>query len=189
MLLKEIWSILPICHFMFFDRYWSHIQDLQDFNRRIVGVFRRPSFRKFVKILEFHNSEIYKNSTSPKWFCIFLILLRYPGVPKNRNNCFGGRGHVRKSLNHRNEEFRSLPRANRIVIRPNWTGIILRSFYTYDFHKITIKMAQQMPQHAFANVLWFFYDFPGGQHKFQDILFENLLALTSELSLRALLAY
>ena len=36
----------PNYDFMFFDRYWSHIQDFRDSIRRIVGFCRRPSFRK-----------------------------------------------------------------------------------------------------------------------------------------------
>ena len=36
-------------NFMFFDWYWSHIQDFQDFIQRIVGMFRRPSVRKLTK--------------------------------------------------------------------------------------------------------------------------------------------
>ena len=38
--LTDIWPILPICHFMFFDRYWFHIQDFQDLRRRIFIICR-----------------------------------------------------------------------------------------------------------------------------------------------------
>ena len=38
-------SISPNFHSMFFGRYWSHIQDIQEFIRRIFGLFRCPSFR------------------------------------------------------------------------------------------------------------------------------------------------
>ena len=44
MLLKDIWSTSPNVHFMVFERYWSHIQDFQDFFRRIFIICRRPSF-------------------------------------------------------------------------------------------------------------------------------------------------
>ena len=61
---KNICYILPNFHFMFFDRYYSHIQYFQDFIKRIVGFCRRPPFRtlsnfripnffRFTKILLF----------------------------------------------------------------------------------------------------------------------------------------
>ena len=53
---SEVWnfqsfndSILPNFHFMFSGRYWSRIQDFQEFIRRIVGIFRHPSFPKVSK--------------------------------------------------------------------------------------------------------------------------------------------
>ena len=52
---------LPNVHFMFSGRYWSHIQDFQDFIWRIVGICWCPPFRK-IKMLDLQHFEIYKNS-------------------------------------------------------------------------------------------------------------------------------
>ena len=41
---------LPDAHSIFSRRYWSHIQDLQDFIRRIFGIVRRPSFPIFSNV-------------------------------------------------------------------------------------------------------------------------------------------
>ena len=46
-------TILPALlssHFMFFDRYCSHIQDFQEFIRQIFIIVRRPSFPNFSKL-------------------------------------------------------------------------------------------------------------------------------------------
>ena len=52
-------------HFMFSGRYWSHIEDFQDFVRRIFIMFRRPSFAKlskggFLKIARFINTLLFE---------------------------------------------------------------------------------------------------------------------------------
>ena len=49
---------LPNCHFMFSGRYWSHIQDYQDFIRRVDGSSRHLSFHIF-KMSDFHKKLIF----------------------------------------------------------------------------------------------------------------------------------
>ena len=48
-------------HFMFSERYCSHVQDLQDFIRRTFGISRPPSFPKTSKN-ESQHSEIHKDN-------------------------------------------------------------------------------------------------------------------------------
>ena len=120
-----------------FQEDMDRIQDFQDCIKRIGGIVRRPSFR-FSKV----------------WICIFIFIkliyfendLNFLGLfevslgsPKTNNIGFGARGHVQKSRNHRNEGFKVPPQANRTVIRPRWTRINLRSFWSCIFHKFTIK--------------------------------------------------
>ena len=75
--------ILPKHHVIFFDRYRSHIQDFQDFIRRIVGIFRRPPFRTFASFWISKKSR-FANNIFQMFQGVFLILFRYPGVPKDK---------------------------------------------------------------------------------------------------------
>ena len=45
--LENVDPIWPNSHFMFSGRYWSHIQDFEEFVRRIIGIFRHLSLRTF----------------------------------------------------------------------------------------------------------------------------------------------
>ena len=45
--LKYIRAIWPKFHFMFLDRYWSHIQDAQEFIKRRFSVFLYASFSTY----------------------------------------------------------------------------------------------------------------------------------------------
>ena len=70
--------------FHVFDWYWSHIQDMQDFLKRIVGSCRCPSFRKmltheFPFFCEICGNNKFKNDPG-----IFLIFVRCPGVSKDK---------------------------------------------------------------------------------------------------------
>ena len=67
-----------------------------------------PGFRKHIKVLRFQNVEIYKTNNFHKCSRNFLILLGGLVSPKINNIGVGARGHVQKSLNHRNDEFRVL---------------------------------------------------------------------------------
>ena len=69
------------------------------------GLFGPRPFHSF-KMSDFPNCEIMQNNMFESDFGFFLIFLKYPGVskdPKINNISVGARGHVRKSLNHRNE--------------------------------------------------------------------------------------
>ena len=78
MLLIDIDSILPHSRFMFSGRYSSHIQDFQDFIKRIVGMFRHLSFsKKQMWICEtLKRIKIFDEND----LGFFLDFLRYPGV-------------------------------------------------------------------------------------------------------------
>ena len=62
--------IFSTFHFMVFNRYWSHIKDFEDVSRRIVGMFRLPSFPTCSK---FWISKILR--------CIKLIILFKNDLP------------------------------------------------------------------------------------------------------------
>ena len=55
-------------HFMFFDRYWSQIQDSQEFIRRIFRIFGPRLFHEF----RFPRCENFPTSYFKKWFGISL---------------------------------------------------------------------------------------------------------------------
>ena len=63
--LGNIHSILPNFEFMFVDRHWSHIQNFEEFIKRILGIDRSPSLPKN-KMFDFRNIEFYKNMISRK---------------------------------------------------------------------------------------------------------------------------
>ena len=79
---KDICYILPDCHFMFFDRYRSHIQVfkiLLDGSSDLLV----PAFSKSVNISDFQSFEIYENNSFENAPVIFLICLRNRGVSKD----------------------------------------------------------------------------------------------------------
>ena len=84
-----------------------------------------PTFSNNMKstILKLPNRIFSKMLWDPSW--IFKSIL---GSPKINNIGVGAQGHVRKSRNQRNEGFEGSHIANRKVISPNWSRIILRSF-------------------------------------------------------------
>ena len=61
MYLKDIGSILSNYHFLFSGRYWSHIQDFQEFIRRISMAVRCPSFPKITKSRVSNNCYLQSN--------------------------------------------------------------------------------------------------------------------------------
>ena len=87
---KDIWYILPNFHFMFLNRYGIHIQDLGDFIKRIVIIFRCPSFRKRSTFWASKISTFKKMIFFEMPHGIFLTLLRCPGVSKDKINWFWG---------------------------------------------------------------------------------------------------
>ena len=91
------YSILLNFHFMLFGRYWSHIQYLQDFIKRIVGICRCPSFPKsknevsdflrFIKIIKYKKKTFPYVSYICKSILVYLIhKYRFPGVRKSINH-------------------------------------------------------------------------------------------------------
>ncbi len=74
---------LPNFHFMFSGRYWSHIQDFQEFVRRIVGICRSPSFPTFSKC-SISKSLTFIKIRFPWRTCFFLDFQKYPGVSKDK---------------------------------------------------------------------------------------------------------
>ena len=81
--------MLPNFHSMFFDRYWSHVQDLQDFVRRIFIIF---GARLFQDCQNFGCRQLryLQNIFSTNVPGISLLVFRYPGVSKNKHNWFWG---------------------------------------------------------------------------------------------------
>ena len=81
-------SMIPYYQIPFhiFLRYWSHIQDFQDFIRRVVGICRRPSFPKCPKC----HFAIFKNNISGNDLGFFLHELEDFGLSKNKNKRFWG---------------------------------------------------------------------------------------------------
>ena len=87
---------------MCFDRYWSHIQDFQDFIRRFFGMFG-PCLSNIDKLLEIQNVEICKNNmfNDASIFLVFVEALLYKkgtegarfgkhsGSSKNDPKCIG----------------------------------------------------------------------------------------------------
>ena len=69
---------------LFSARYWSQVPDVQEFIRRMTGMFRWPSFRTFSKcsipeILIFPNIIVFEKDSG------FVIeFLRYLGVSKDK---------------------------------------------------------------------------------------------------------
>ena len=141
--LKDIDPILPNSHFMFLDRYWSHISKFpfQVFWKRLI-----PDSR-FSKILHgssrlfgphlFHKLQKDRCSIccdSQNLFVgnypeCFLHCLKYLGVSKDKHNWFGGawtRPPSPKII--KIMTFRVFPKLNRKVTNPKWGGIIVRSF-------------------------------------------------------------
>ena len=91
-----IGTILPIFHFTFFDRYWSHIHDFQNKTRWIFTIVRRTSFQKLPNCWSSDNL-IFPNIIRFKcfvfsWFCLGVL-----ASPKIKQLVFGSRGHVQKS--------------------------------------------------------------------------------------------
>ena len=74
----------------------------QDFIRWIVGIVRRPSFPKLSKFRMSETLKFMKRICFENDLGFSLDYLRYPGVSKDRNNCFGSQGHVQKNRNHIN---------------------------------------------------------------------------------------
>ena len=64
---------------MLVDRYWSHIQDSQEFIKRIFGFLSVPVYSNNVKFLEFQQFEICKNSIFKvlQWFSWFFSVFRW----------------------------------------------------------------------------------------------------------------
>ena len=85
-------------HVMFFDRYWSHIQDFQELIRRILMMFRSLSFPKFSICW---SSEILRFQ---QWFGTWSwFIWRRLVSPKFKIIGFGSRGHNQKSEKHAND--------------------------------------------------------------------------------------
>ena len=127
MFLKDIWSTLPNFHFMFLDRYWSHIENFGDLIRRISGKPRCPSFRKLSTFWIFNIQKFITRMRFKNVPEVFSILFRCPGVPKIQLVGFGAWWRVQKLQNHKNEEFEPLPSENRDIINPNRSRIVLES--------------------------------------------------------------
>ena len=83
--------------FHVFDWYWSHIQDIQDLLKRIVGGCRCPSFRKFSTNEFPFFCDIYGNNKVKNDPGIFLIFLRCPGVSTDEYNWLFGSGTSSKN--------------------------------------------------------------------------------------------
>ena len=62
--------MLPKFHFMLSGRYWSHLQDFQDFIRQIFIMLWCPSFPKSTNILGFQKIAIYRKNFKH----IFLLI-------------------------------------------------------------------------------------------------------------------
>ena len=80
---------LPNCNFMFFDRYWSHIQDSREFIRRVLRIvgtrlFKQNAILDFPKILKF-----LKHVFEHDLRCV-LKCLQYLGVAKVKHDWFWG---------------------------------------------------------------------------------------------------
>ena len=136
--------------------YWSHIQEFEEFIRRIVRICSAPPFQTFstfrISNVLIFPKIIFPNIGLSSWI-IWSVLMSL----KISNIGFGSRGHikqVRKIL--KNNELLGFPR-----MKPNsyWTK---KNNYTkllgYAFHNITIEMSPRPP--STPNPL-FFPDVPG----------------------------
>ena len=129
---------------MFSERYWSHIQDVQELFRRIAWIVRYPSLRTFL----FWISEILRlpKIINESESGLFVICLRYPSVTKKKYYWFWDlepRPKIEKLRKWWVSGFSKW--WNRIVINPKWSRIILRSFWAILFIIFTIKIAPQTP--------------------------------------------
>ena len=111
------------------------------------------------------NSVLYCNKLYfPKMSRVFLLNLRIlvpPKINNNNNNIsFGSHGHARKSQNHENEEFPSVPKMKSNTYSSQMKRrMIIRSFWAILFHIFTVKMAHKWPKHASIFFPWFSHDF------------------------------
>ena len=69
---KDFDPILPMSHFILFDRCWSHILASRDFMRGIFGTCRCPSFPN--STMDFQIVEIHEKNMFWKWSGDFLDL-------------------------------------------------------------------------------------------------------------------
>ena len=78
---------IPISHFVFSGRYCSHIQDVQDFLRRIFGICGARLFETCLNLWS-RKAEIYKSIFFRTLPGIFLIFFGCPGVSKDKTSWF-----------------------------------------------------------------------------------------------------
>ena len=104
---------IPKTYLTFSGRYWPHIQDFQDFIRRIGGICRRPSLRHFqsfgFSFFEIRNKHDFRKMSQRGFLIRFFLLFLSILMSHKEIVGFGARGHVRKSRNHRNDSFWVLP--------------------------------------------------------------------------------
>ena len=86
--LIDIDPILANVYFLCFYRCWSHIQESQEFIKRIFGKFQPLCFPFFECVESQGFWDFQQIKFSKKQFGMFLDLLRYPGVSKVKTNWF-----------------------------------------------------------------------------------------------------
>ena len=137
--------IFPKKPFMFSGRYWSHIQDLQDFIRRIFVILRCPSFPKVSNhmfwIFEIHKHEFPENVP----ICFFLFL-QYFGILKSINK--GSQGSQKTGIM---EMLGFGPSHNKTIIyqtriKQNKSPELLNLFSQYNYHKNDPTNADKSPK-------------------------------------------
>ena len=113
---------------MLLERYWSHIQDCQDYIKRMFGC-SVPIFSKIFKMCEVQHFVISKHNILWYEFGLSKVFSKYCGVPEIKYNWFCERwSRPLGPKTDGNDGFQFLLKWNRKVTHPKWSRIIIRSF-------------------------------------------------------------
>ena len=146
---------IPNVHFVIFERYWSHTQDVQTFIKRIFRICRPPSVSNTLKRDDFR----FSTSPSNKMIWDFSCFLLSQSVSsKFKVIGLGNHWHVRKSNNPWNYRLLDFPKWMLKVTDPKLSRIILWSVLAILFLKFTIQMTPQTPSDPKSGC---FPNFPG----------------------------
>ena len=99
---KNFDPILLNVHFMLSGRYWSHLQDFQEFNYTDRQVLSAWSFQKFSKCPMSEGLRFPKIICSDHGFVFYLMFKSILVSPKINNIGFGAHGQIPKARNHEN---------------------------------------------------------------------------------------
>ena len=160
----------PNVNFIFSGSYWSHIQDFQDFIKRIVGFVRRPSFPKltnlwvsenwrFAKITCFGNGRIFSF-----WF-FRRPFLKCPGVSKDEHVLGNGDGfknleitEMKGFLGSRINKSRFYYTKSKQNNSPELLNLLFKHLFLGNNPKMTGNVPIVSPMIFLCVFLWFSYD-------------------------------